>query len=65
MADQLAGIAGRFILTINATDGAREVFGHFNVDEVDTTYSIGTSAAGAGKPVKEFIVRGLGKRTIR
>jgi DNA adenine methylase len=58
LAEQLAGIAGRFILTINATDGAREVFGRFDVEEVDTTYSIGPSAAGAGKPVKEFIVRG-------
>jgi DNA adenine methylase len=58
LAEQLAGIAGRFILTINATDGARDVFGRFNVEEVDTTYSIGASAAGAGKPVKEFIVRG-------
>jgi DNA adenine methylase len=57
LAEQLSGISGRFILTINATDGAREVFGRFDVDEVDTTYSIG-SAAGAGKPVKEFIVRG-------
>ena len=58
LAEQLAGIAGTFILTINATDGVREVFGRFDVEEVDTTYSIGTSAAGAGKPVKEFIVRG-------
>jgi DNA adenine methylase len=58
LADQLAGIAGRFILTINATNGARDVFGRFDVEEVDTTYSIGTSAASAGKAVKELIVRG-------
>jgi DNA adenine methylase len=57
LADQLAGIAGRFILTINATDGAREVFGRFDVDKVDTTYSIGASATGTAKAVKEFIVR--------
>jgi len=44
-------------LTINATDGARDVFRRFAIDEVDTTYSIGASAAGTGKPVKEFIVR--------
>ena len=55
---QLAGIAGRFILTINAIDSAREVFGRFYVDDVDTTYSIGAEAASAGKPVKEFNLRG-------
>ena len=58
LAKQVAWIARRFILTINATDCAREAFGRFDVDEVGTTYSIGTSAAGAGKPVKEFVVRG-------
>ena len=58
LAEQLSGISGRFILTINATDGARDVFGRFDVEEVDTTYSIGASMAGTGKAVKEFIVRG-------
>ena len=58
LAGQLAGIAGRFILTINAIDSAREVFGRFYVDDVDTTYSIGAEAASAGKPVKEFNLRG-------
>ncbi|WP_277969338.1 DNA adenine methylase [Sphingomonas echinoides] len=58
LAEQLAGIAGRFILTINATDGAREVFGRFDVVEAETTYTIATAATGGGKPVKELIVRG-------
>jgi DNA adenine methylase len=58
LAEQLAGIAGRFILTINATDGAREVFGRFNVVEAETTYTIATAATGGGKRVKELIVRG-------
>ena len=58
LADQLAGIAGRFILTINATDGAREVFGRFDVGEAETTYTIATAATGGGKRVKELIVRG-------
>jgi DNA adenine methylase len=56
LAEQLAGIAGRFILTINATDGAREVFSKFDVSEVDTTYTIATAASGRGKAVKELIV---------
>jgi len=54
----LAEIAGRFIPTNNATDGARDVFGRFEVEEVDTKYSIGTSAADMGEPVTELIVRG-------
>ncbi|WP_242137881.1 DNA adenine methylase [Sphingomonas sp. TREG-RG-20F-R18-01] len=58
LADQLAGIAGGFILTINATDGAREVFGRFDQVEVDTTYTIATASSGGGKRVKELIVRG-------
>jgi DNA adenine methylase len=57
LADQLAGIAGRFILTINATDGPREVFGRFNLAEVETTYTIATTSAVGGKRVKELIVR--------
>lgn len=52
MAEVLAGIRGRFLLSINATDGAREVFGRFNVVEVGTTYTIGAKAKG----VTELIV---------
>jgi DNA adenine methylase len=58
LAEQLAGIAGRFFLTIHATDGAREVFKRFNVVEVETTYTIATAVAGGGKRVKELIVQG-------
>ena len=57
LAEQLAGIAGRFILSINATDGAREVFGRFAIEEVETTYTIAT-IGGAGKRVTELIVSG-------
>lgn len=58
LADQLGDIEGQFVLTINATPGAREVFGRFELEEIGTTYSIGTAAAGAGKKVTELIVRG-------
>lgn len=58
--DQLAGqlekIRGRFILSINDTPGAREVFGRFDVQPVRTTWSIGTRA-GAESNVGELIVR--------
>jgi DNA adenine methylase len=38
LAEQLAGIRGQFILSINDTPGAREVFGRFELEEVETTY---------------------------
>jgi DNA adenine methylase len=57
LANQLSAIAGRFVLSINATDGAREVFGRFDVEEVETTWTISTATAGGGKRVKELIVR--------
>lgn len=57
LADQLAGIGGRFILSINATPGAREVFGRFLVEDVETTYTLSAAATGAGKKVTELIVR--------
>lgn len=53
LADQLAGIKGRFVLSINDTSGARKVFGRFEVGEVETTYSV---ASGAAKKVGELIV---------
>lgn len=57
LAGQLAGIAGRFILSINATEGARAAFGRFDVEEVTTTYTIAMAKTGAGKKVTELIVR--------
>lgn len=55
LADQLASIAGRFILSVNDTPGAREVFGRFAIGTADTTWTVGT-AAGGGKRVTELIV---------
>lgn len=52
MAEQLAGIKGKFVLSINATDGAREVFRRFRVEDVATTYTIGAKAKG----VTELII---------
>ncbi len=57
LADQLSGISGKFVLSINATDGAREVFAPFAIEEVATTYTVGAASAGGGKRVKELIVR--------
>lgn len=57
LAEQLAGIAGRFILSINDTPGARAVFGRFNLSDIETTYSVGSASAGRGLRAGELIVR--------
>ncbi|WP_156679331.1 DNA adenine methylase [Sphingomonas profundi] len=58
LAEQLGSIAGRFILSINDTPGARTVFNRFRIEEVETTWTIATAAAGGGKRVTELIVSG-------
>lgn len=40
LADQLAGIKGRFIMSLNDTPGVRETFKAFRIDAVETTYTI-------------------------
>ncbi len=57
LAEQLAGIEGSFILSINDTPGAREVFSRFTFDEVETSYTI-CSNSGGGKRAGELIIRG-------
>lgn len=54
LADLLAAIQGRFVLSINATPEMRSIFGRFDVEEVPVTYSLG----GMHKPrrVTELIV---------
>lgn len=58
LADQLAAIAGRFVMTINDTPFVRETFARFSIEEVRTTWVVGTAAAGRGKPVTELVIRG-------
>ncbi|MBW6524407.1 DNA adenine methylase [Sphingomonas sp. RHCKR47] len=56
MAEQLAQIRGRFVLSINATPFVRETFARFDIAEVDTTWTLATATAGAQR-VKELIIR--------
>jgi DNA adenine methylase len=44
LAEQLAGIKGRFLLSINDTPGVREVFTGFHFVEAETTYAVGAKA---------------------
>jgi DNA adenine methylase len=54
LAEQLAGIKGKFLLSINDTPGAREVFGRFRMRELETTYQIGGMAN--AKKVDELLI---------
>lgn len=53
MADQLAAIAGRFILSINDRPEIREIFARFDIDQVDVTYQVGLKHTAA----RELIIR--------
>ena len=53
LADQLRGIRGRFLLSINDTPGVREVFAEFRMLEFDTTYTV---AKGAASKAAELVI---------
>ncbi|RUN76722.1 DNA adenine methylase [Sphingomonas sp. TF3] len=57
MAEQLADISGRFILSINDTPFIRQAFARFAIAEVETTWSLSSAPAGRGKKVTELIIR--------
>ena len=57
MADQLAGIAGPFIMSINDTPIIRETFSRFRIDEVETTWTVSSAASHRAKKVTELIIR--------
>jgi DNA adenine methylase len=57
MADQLAAIAGQFILSINATPFIRDTFARFDLQEVETTWTVSAYATAASKRVTELIIR--------
>ncbi|MFP5472403.1 MAG: DNA adenine methylase [Gammaproteobacteria bacterium] len=49
LAEILAGIRGRFLLSLNDTPGVREVFGSFEIEAVETTYGISGRPQRAGE----------------
>jgi DNA adenine methylase len=59
MAAQLAGIKGRFLLSINDTPEMREIFAGFELREVSTSYTIGTKTASRGQRA-ELLVGNFG-----
>lgn len=58
MADQLAAIAGQFVLSINDTPFVREAFARFDIAPIATTWTLGTRNAGAQR-VGELLIRNL------
>ncbi|RYE98408.1 MAG: DNA adenine methylase, partial [Oxalobacteraceae bacterium] len=57
MAAQLATIAGDFIMSINDTSFIRETFAAFSIEEVETTWTVSSAAAGRATKVTELIIR--------
>lgn len=55
LADQLAAIAGSFVLSINDTPAVREIFAAFIQMPIETTYTIGS---GNAQRVGELIIIG-------
>ncbi|MBL28044.1 MAG: DNA methyltransferase [Rhodospirillaceae bacterium] len=58
LAEQLAGLRGRFILSLNDRPEVRETFGAFAMEAVETTYSVGGGER--AKRVPELIITGGG-----
>lgn len=56
LAALLAGLKGRFILSINDTPEVRAIFGAFRQDRADVAYTVGGAAA--GKRFAELIITG-------
>lgn len=56
MAERLAGLQGRFILSLNDTPEVRHTFARFAFETVETTYSVG--GARKAKQVGELIISG-------
>lgn len=49
IAEQLSGIKGRFVLSLNDVPAVRSIFGRFQIDAVDVSYSISPHAKARGK----------------
>lgn len=57
MAEQLGGVAGQFVMSINNTPFIRETFAAFDIQEIDTTWTLSTGSTGRGTKVTELIIR--------
>ncbi len=55
LAEQLGGLRGRFVLSLNDVPGVRVMFGRFYMQEVDVAYTVGTNRA-AGTRAGELLI---------
>ncbi|MDO5648833.1 DNA adenine methylase [Paracoccus sp. (in: a-proteobacteria)] len=56
MANVLAGIDGKFLLSINDVPEVRDIFGRFQLTPVTTTYSVNNRSPGGGTGRAELLV---------
>jgi len=57
LANVLLGLQGQFLLSLNDTPGVRSTFAAFDIEAVETTYSIGSKRAGRPRAGEVFITR--------
>lgn len=48
LAEIIGHIKGRFIMSLNDVEGVRETFSKFRIEEIKTTYTIGTKGRSSG-----------------
>lgn len=56
LAEILAGVEGRFLLSLNDRPEVRRCFRRFGIEAVQTTYTIATSHGGSSKKVGEVLI---------
>ncbi|MCL2790683.1 MAG: hypothetical protein FWD79_08565, partial [Desulfobulbus sp.] len=56
LADVLAGIKGRFVMTINDTPKIREFFRRFAIEEVELKYSVSRKEESRSKTRTELFI---------
>ena len=56
LAEALAGLKGRFLLSLNDTPGVRQVFGRFSIEEVEVAWTVGQHAG--RPPAREVLISG-------
>ena len=57
MAELLAGLKGRFILSLNNVPEARETFAALTIEPVETSYTVAARGKSRGK-VRELLISG-------
>lgn len=58
LARLLGGIRGGFLMSINDHPDVRTAFAGFEIEEIETTYTVGTGTNGDGKRVRELLIYG-------